>query len=322
MLKNIPRIGKITTRQLVDILATEGFSTTQRTVQRDLNTLSLAFADLTTDSNPDKAGWFWRKNAAVQDFPAIDSSMALSFKLIQTFFNQMIPPQILSNLKPYFACADTILNSVDNPGLKGWADKVRIIPRTQRLIPAAILEKTISVVYQSLLDGTKFCATYQGRNGQEKKHEFHPLGLVFRNSTVYLVATLWDYESPRHFALHRFKGCALTEHPVKSAEGFLLDEYIAGGAFEYAEAEGKQIKLKAVFSSRAGFHLTETPLSEDQELIHKKDGRVQIKATVIDGLQLRWWLRGFAEEVEIISPKRLRQEFVEGYQKALSVYSD
>ena len=30
-----------------------------------------------------------------------------------------------------------------------------------------------------------------------------------------------------------------------------------------------------------------------------------------DSLQLRWWLNGFGEEVEVIEPEELRQEFAE-----------
>ncbi len=36
-----------------------------------------------------------------------------------------------------------------------------------------------------------------------------------------------------------------------------------------------------------------------------------ITATVKDTRQLKWWLLGFADQVEVIKPKRLRDEFIE-----------
>ena len=41
------------------------------------------------------------------------------------------------------------------------------------------------------------------------------------------------------------------------------------------------------------------------------DGRTLIEATVADTRELRWWLRGFGDHVEVQSPAALRSEFKE-----------
>ena len=79
---------------------------------------------------------------------------------------------------------------------------------------------------------------------------------------------------------------------------------------EYADPGNKKIKLVIKFSQSAALHLRETPLSEDQKLKDMKDGRVELKATVMLTWQLRWWLLGFGAQVEVIRPKFLREEFV------------
>jgi predicted DNA-binding transcriptional regulator YafY len=38
---------------------------------------------------------------------------------------------------------------------------------------------------------------------------------------------------------------------------------------------------------------------------------VRLSATVADTAELRWWLLGFGEGVEVIGPKSLRNEFIE-----------
>jgi len=64
-----------------------------------------------------------------------------------------------------------------------------------------------------------------------------------------------------------------------------------------------------VFNEGAAWHLTERKLSEDHELKKSADGRYHLTATVPDTLELRWWLLGFGEGVEVLAPNALRKEF-------------
>ena len=59
------------------------------------------------------------------------------------------------------------------------------------------------------------------------------------------------------------------------------------------------------------WHLPLHRLSARQTLRYCPDGRVRVTATVRDTLQLRWWLLGFGEQVEVIGPETLREEFAE-----------
>ena len=83
----------------------------------------------------------------------------------------------------------------------------------------------------------------------------------------------------------------------------------------------KPIDLVAVFQPMAGFHLTETPVANDQELTQLKDGTYQLKVSLPDTSQLRWWLLGFGEQVEIKSPKGLRKEFKEKILNMKNIYT-
>ena len=70
----------------------------------------------------------------------------------------------------------------------------------------------------------------------------------------------------------------------------------------------------------AGFHLTETPISANQELKQLGDGRYRLKATLPNTSQLRWWLLGFGQGVEVIKPKSLRDEFKEMSKNLVNIY--
>lgn len=310
MLRLTPRQPRsISTRHMMEALKNEGFKVSHRTVQRDMKGLAQVFPGLETDGNRDEARWFWRREAGVTNVPGLDPQMALSFKLVQTFLADKVPPTVLGTLAPYFRVADAVLNQVDDPSIGRWTDKVKMLPRTQPLIPAQIGSEVLEVVQQALFKERQFRGRYQRRDGDVAEYEFHPLGLVFRDAVVYLVATVWDYEDPRHWALHRFLRCELLDEASSSPEGFDLEVYVRSGTFEYMEAEAPDIVLEAIFTRGAALHLYETPLSTDQKIEDADGGHVRVTATVKDSQQLRWWLLGFGSSVQILAPAHLSDEF-------------
>jgi len=312
MLKQIPRHpARIGTRTLMNRLEQQGFRISQRSIQRDLKMLSELFPDLQTDGNPDVPGWFWREGCAVNDFPALDPPMAFTFKLAETFLARMMPPAVLELIRPYLDRSERVLAALDQEGFPSWTEKVRVVPRAQPLIPARVKPEVVRVVYGALLEERQFRGRYRRRDGDVAEYRFHPLGLVFRDSVIYLVATVWDYRDPRHYALHRFEQCEPLEECAVHPEGFELDAYVKSGAFEYLGTGSKKIRLAVLFDEGVARHLEETPLSGDQQIAPKGEGRVLVTATVNDSQQLRWWLLAFGDQVEVMEPERLREEFRE-----------
>jgi len=251
------------------------------------------------------------KNSKIQQIPAIDPALALTFKLVDQFLSELVPKSVKDILQPYFDSSDDVLNAIGADKLASWSDKVRILPRTQALIPATVNDEVLATIYQGLFEGKQIQATYRRSDDKIKEYQLNPLGLIFRETSIYLVASVKTYDDPFHFALHRFIDCILVEQNTHTLETFNLDEYISSGSFDYADVENKFIKLTAIFDPVAANHLTESPLSDDQTMTKKRDGRIQITTTVKETRQLKWWLLGFGAQVEVIKPKRLRDEFVE-----------
>lgn len=321
MLHAVPRHPrKITTRELLRVLEEQGHVVTQRTVQRDLNTLAEYFPDLETDGNRDMAGWSWRRSS-LKDFPSLDTPMAMTFVLAQRFLKPLMPPAILGQLQPYFDAAHRQLSALNRPGFASWSDKVRVLPRTQPLIPAAILPEVVDLIYQALLEHRQFRGRYRRRDRDVAEYVFNPLGLVVRDSVIYLVATLWDYEDPLHFALHRFLHGEQLETPATIPTGFSLDAYLSTGTFQYPADDTATIPLVMRIGEDAALHLEETPLSGDQTLTPDEPGWVRLTATVQDSQQLRWWLLGFGSQVEVLEPEELRNWFKEQVMGLAGLYA-
>ena len=102
---------------------------------------------------------------------------------------------------------------------------------------------------------------------------------------------------------------------------FDIDKFVEDQNIGYLIST-KPINLEALFQPMAGFHLTETPISLDQRLTKTKEGNYLLKVKLPDTSQLRWWLLGFGDQVEILKPYQLRQEFKEKFKSLNKLYSN
>lgn len=236
----------------------------------------------------------------------MDPPTALSFKLVEQYLERLMPRSTLTHLEPHFGRANEVLTQAKGP-LKSWTEKVRVIPRGQRLQEPELQEGVLEKVYQALLEERRFRARYRTKPGEVKEYVVHPLGLVLRDQVAYLVCTLFDYDDVLQLVLHRMLEVEPLDEPARRPEGFSLDAYIQANHFDYPE--GDSIRLEVLFDAASARHLAETKLSDDQRLEPQPDGRVKVTATVPDTHQLRWWLLGFGDRVEVVGPEALRTEF-------------
>lgn len=320
MLRMIPRYPiKITATQLHEKLKSENYVITKRTIERDLMTLSESFP-IVCDERDKPYGWSWAKEGAHFDLPGITTSEALTFNLVEQHLKPILPASTLSQLNHYFVTASKKLASLSEQSpAHSWLHKVRVIQPTLTLLPPNIDSDAQRVVSEGLLLDKQLKVTYLKR-GADKTVEYliHPLGLVERGQMIYLACTLNDYQDIRILALHRFRSVVMLDDSSNRPEGFSLDRYIASGAFGFGGEE--TIRLEAIFKNPAGDHLHETPLCQDQELTEHGDGYQKLSAIVVNTEQLRWWLLGFGQYVEVIAPAELRETMATTAQALEAIY--
>lgn len=318
ILRMIPRKGRISTISIRDRLELEyGITTTLRTVQRDLIALEASKFPLICDNNR-PAGWSWRKDAANFDIPNMDPVTALTFKLAEKYLGKMFPHGALAALKPYIQAAGERLVQTSQSHLSTWPDKVKVVSRNLAHISPCVKEGITETVYTALLEDRRFAARYRNIEGNVREYEVNPLGMAFVEGQTYLVATLNDYDEPVLLLIHRILEARMLDTAVKVPEGFDLDSYISR---ELSFPVGKDIKLKVLFNDKSDVQrLQESPISEDQRVQELHDGRFELTASISDSVQLRWWLRGYGDRVEVLSPKRLRDEFTGLAHKLSDIY--
>jgi predicted DNA-binding transcriptional regulator YafY len=152
MLRLVPRYPiKATVQQIRSSLQGEGFDVTERTVQRDLNEMSLVFP-LTVDDREKPYGWSWQKDAPSFNLPGLSVPEAVTLTMAQQHLTALLPVSMMTHLKPYFEAAHQRLNAEPQPHRgRSWLDKVRTVLPTQPLIPPKVLPDIQSVITEALL---------------------------------------------------------------------------------------------------------------------------------------------------------------------------
>ncbi|MEA3302338.1 MAG: WYL domain-containing protein, partial [Pseudomonadota bacterium] len=199
-----------------------------------------------------------------------------------------------------------------------WADKIRTVSPALSMVQAHMDAEVLETVQQALLEEHQLDVIYRKLAGRESHSlRLHPLGMVQRGSTTYLVATAFEYDDVRLYAVQRIVCAAALDEAVKYPAGFSLDDYIADGSMQFGSR--KEIRLRARLSDDLAAILAETPLAEDQKLTCKADSHY-VHATVIDSWQLHWWIMSQGPGIEVLKPVRLRRDIEASLSKALAAY--
>lgn len=306
----------LTSREIQNKLHNLGYGVTKRTVERDLQDLTGPFPILCNDKGK-PYGWYWTPGANA-GLPGITVAEALSIRLIEDLLKPLLPPAILDSLQAHFSQAQAKLRTLqqDNAAAR-WQNKIRHVSPALPMLPPSIDATVLDTVQQALLYDRQIEVEYQAVHaGMAKKRTLHPLGLVQRGPVTYLVATAFNYQDIRLYALHRILSATTNEQPANRCADFDLDRYIDSGALQFGE---DTIRLKAWVSEDLADYLRETRLSEDQILVAEDDGYL-LTSTVSDSWQLRWWVLSQGDSISIHEPVYLRETIIRTLSNSLKKY--
>jgi predicted DNA-binding transcriptional regulator YafY len=286
------------------VLEVEGFSTSSRTIERDLKALSQQFP-LIAETSSKPYGWSWAKEANFEFTPRLSASQGVALLLSRMHLRNLLPRSMLSELTPIFEQAEKV---VAPTGWKDWHLRTAVLPTSLTTLSPRTSPGVLETVHHALVSKRCLAGRYRSKGSQEAKDmKIHPLGLLMRGNIQYLVCTLREYHDIRHLALHRFDAVSLLDEPCRPPDAFDFHTYVVGTGSKY-RARG-DMRLVARFSAVAAEHLRDAPISNDQTLAELEDSdRVELSASVENDETLRWWLLGFGSHVEVMQPASLREE--------------
>ncbi|MBF38669.1 helix-turn-helix transcriptional regulator [Idiomarina sp. UBA4520] len=321
LLKFLPtRPPGMTARDICQQLNDEGFDVSKRQVERDLDQLSQSFA-LECNDKGKPYGWHWMEGAGA-DMPAISAAEALSLTMVEKVLSPLVPNTVLKSIAPRLNQAkDKLAKLHQGASLGSWKSKVAYVPATLQQLSPSINDSVLNNVQLALLHNQCVDVVYQPGSQPDatKTYTLHPLAIVQRGVSTYLVACVDPYDDPLLFALHRMHDATpRDDKQTKIPEGFTLKGYLEKGALQFSD--GNTFTLKARINDNLAMHLTETPLSDDQQIT--ADGETNIlTATVIDSWQLHWWVKSMGAQIEVLAPESFRDSIVEELKETLAAYN-
>ena len=294
LLHRIPRNRKVSAPELYEQLSGTKVERNLRTIQRQLEMLSEHF-EIERDDRSKPYGYRWKERARGWSLPMLSEQESLLLTLAEKQLRSLLPGSLMKSMEGFFAQARSNLGQHANAKHeREWLSKIRVVSETQPLLPPKIKPGVFEEVSNALYGNRWLNLDYKSAAGKVTKAEVMPLGLAQQGPRLYLVCRFKDYENERSLALHRINAAKALALTFERPKDFDLQKYDADGRFGFGE--GKRIRLSFRISKSVGAHLQETPLSTDQQATDLGEW-YEIRATVVDTAQLRWWLRGFGDRV-------------------------
>ena len=298
----------MSSRDIFQRLYDDGFNVSIRTIERDLSRLPDIFPSLIEVDDRSKP-FTYRQPVNARKYSAMNPTEAICLELAFSFLNPILPKKTLDPINPYLKEADAVLNESHAKKYKNWKDKVLTINEGLQLQSANVTQKVINNIHEALWDEKVVIAKYQSRTKKyADNYKIHPAGLVYRGRIIYLICSFDDNPNKIvYLPLQRFKSIEI----LPEEKSFHHGKKVANLVKDLLgfKLNNKKLKVKLKFSKMAGAHLFETPLSKKQTIKETRDGYFMVEDEVIDNMELRYWIRAFGDEVEVVQPKILRDEF-------------
>ena len=296
-----------------------------KTVQRTLQKLA---DEQLVDCEKRGTALFWRKRPGANGMTARSSGamtyeQALALQTLRRFSSRQIPALVAESLSSLFETAERRLEASQNDTerrYRKWVDKVEVESGGFALQHPAIDSTLFSAVSRALFYEQKLDVVYRVRSkaDQEKARVLDPLGLVEVGGLVYLVAAMAGYAKPAMYRLDRLVSANLLPEVFTYPPQFSLAEYVKEQRQFDFMVEGA-ISLDLLFLNGAGNHLLESPLSDDQTVNFTEAG-LRVTGTVLLSKRLRWWLRSFGPNVQVLGPAALRGEMAAEAAELMALY--
>jgi predicted DNA-binding transcriptional regulator YafY len=296
----------------------EGFDVSLRTVERDLAELPNIFPQYFTVIDRTKP-WGYKLPLNAKKTSGMSPAEAVCLQLAFDYLNPLLPNKSLDPMTPYLKEAEAVLNMISANKMKNWKKKVLTLNEGFQLTQAKVSSEILSNIHQALWDGKMIKVKYTSKYKKDSSsYELNPGGLVYRGRISYLICSFDnDRDKPIYLPLHRFEEVTVGEKP-SALEGKDVKNLVKGLlGFQVAK---EKIKIKLKFSQMAGGHLYETPISSSQKIKLSKEGYIIVEDKVEDDMELRFWIQGFADRVEVLGPKKLREEFKLSSKRLRNMY--
>ncbi|MFK7788167.1 MAG: helix-turn-helix transcriptional regulator [Phycisphaeraceae bacterium] len=173
---------------------------------------------------------------------------------------------------------------------------------------------------QQAVDLGRACRVeYAAVNGEgQTSFEIEPYLLHHVNRAWYVLGKTDLHNEVRMLKVVRIKELTLLNRPFHKPAAYQISNKL-GQAWRLMP-EGKVHTIELAFTPRVATNVSEVRWHESQTVTWQENGGCVIKFEV-DGLnEIAWWVCGYADQVEVKKPKKLREIVARMHQSAAALY--
>lgn len=183
-------------------------------------------------------------------------------------------------------------------------------------------EATFFTQLQQAVDMGRVCkVVYAAVNGEgQTTFEIEPYLLHHANRAWYVLGKTDVHQEVRMLKLVRIKELTLLTRPFSRPSSYKISDKL-GQAWRLLP-EGTVHKIELEFTARVATNVSEVRWHDSQQVEMLDDGRCVMRFE-IDGLnEIAWWICGYANQVKVNKPKKLREIVATMHRDAAGQYEE
>jgi len=175
--------------------------------------------------------------------------------------------------------------------------------------PISAFDKLFGQIQKAIIDRHRIKIKYHSLfEGQVIEAEVCPYQLLYNRRSWYVIGFSTQHNSIRTFKLNRIKEVETTKKRFYKKD-FNVQEYFGRAWSMIPEGRIHHVRLR--FLPKVAHNVAEVKWHDTQKVRFNDDGSVIIEFRV-DGLnEIKWWILGYGDQVEVIRPKSLRRKIAE-----------
>ena len=276
----------------------------KRTVQRDIEVLSVAGFPVTSETRNGTVFWHFMEGFHAETPIALTLTEQMALYFSKGLFKPLQGTPIYESLELAIqkigsqlpAQSFRFLRGLDQ-GIAvssfGWKDYSHSKEVIDALTRAVFNKFTVRILHRS------------PQRERAIEREVDPYRIWYANNGLYLVGHDHKENELRTFAVERIQSAKLTNRRFEIPPDFNFDEF-QKTAFNVIWGEPQEVKIR--FSPSQAPYIRERTWHPSQRIETESDGGIVLTLCVADLDEVKRWLIGFGAEAEVLEPQALCDE--------------
>ena len=205
------------------------------------------------------------------------------------------------------------LKAISKKNITNIEDTIEFVLKTEGIAVSQKLNYKIDInllekMRTAIKENRKIRVTYR-----DKEKVLSPLGIIYGNSNIHLIALEGAAEHPYNYALHRFSRVEITLDKFERKD-FDIKEYANRSFGIY---QNKIMKVELLFDKDVREDVLNHYFHPTQKITENPDGSVTVKFNASGSLEIIWHLFKWSDNFKLIAPKSLKDEYIDWLQRSL-----